>query len=376
MLTDQFPPDLGGVSSYVYNLSRSLVKRGHAVAVISRGSWRGSKYERVDGISVHRVRFIPSYPSPFWLQGVWVNKLFKSLESDFDLLHVHGALVPVIHTSLPIVFTSHGTIKKDIENMPVRSFHFRVVKMLGRRLFQAERSLLHNADVITAGSQSCAKELTEYHKFDGRITVVGNGVDSTIFTPAQGKSGEPYVLYTGRLETRKGLVDLIESARYVCQKHENVKFVLVGKGTIEGMLRTMTSKLDLEQNILFAGHISDRSRLIRYIQYAMVYVLPSYYEGLPTSLLEAMACGLPSIATNVEGNSEVISDGETGLLVPPRNPKSLAEAILKLLDDIELRHKIGANARKHITNNYDWKLVVDRIEAIYSAVTGSKPGSG
>jgi glycosyltransferase involved in cell wall biosynthesis len=318
---------------------------------------------------VHRIRFIPSYPSPFWLQGIWVNRLFKSFESDFDLLHVHGALVPVIRTSLPIVFTSHGTIKKDIDNTPVRSLHFLAVKMLSGRLFQVERSLLRHANVITAVSQSCAKELTEYHKFDGRITVVGNGVDSTIFTPAQGKSGEPYVLYTGRLETRKGLIDLIEAAGYVCQKHKDAKFVLVGKGTIEGMLRKMTRKLGLEQNFLFTGHISDRSRLIRYIQGAMVYVLPSYYEGLPTSLLEAMACGIPSIATNVEGSSEAIADGETGLLVPPRDPPMLAEAILKLLDDENLRTRIGANARKCVVENYDWELVVDRIEAIYSAIT-------
>ena len=377
MLTDQFPPDLGGVSSYVYNLSRSLVKRGHAVTVISRGSWRGSKYERVDGISVHRVRFIPSYPSPFWLQGVWVNKLFKSLESDFDLLHVHGALVPVIHTSLPIVFTSHGTIKKDIENMPARSFHFRVVKILKRQLFEAEKSLVRQADAITAVSKSCAEDLKGYHAIDKEITVIGNGIDSAFFAPNKANEmDETCILYTGRLETIKGLVTLVESAKYVCQKYKNLKYVLVGKGTIEKVLRTMISELGLEQNFHLAGYISDRNSLLQYYQKATIYVLPSYSEAMPTSLLEAMSCGIASIATDVGGNREVIADGETGVLVPSRDPKTLAEAILKLLDDIELRHKIGANARKHITNNYDWKLVVDRIEAIYSAVTGSKPGSG
>ena len=377
MLTSEFTPAPGGIAQHLHNLAKSLVQRGHNVTVISRGSWGKSEHEEVDGISVHRVRFVPSYPSPFWLHGVWVNRLFKSLEPDFDLLHVHGALVPVIDTTIPTVFTSHGTENRDIENTQVKSFHFLVVKILRRQLLDVERSLLHQADVIIAVSRSCAEELTRFYRLDKGITVVGAGVDSTVFTPAREKQmGEPYILYTGRWETRKGLVDLIESARYVCQKHSNMKYVLVGKGTIEKMLRTMVSKLELEQNFSFVGYVSDRNRLIEYYRNATIYILPSYYEGLPTSLLEAMACGIPSIATNVEGNSEVITDGETGLLVPPRDPKSLAEATLKLLDDEELRHRIGANGREHVANNYDWESIIDRIESIYSAIAGSKPGSG
>lgn len=109
----------------------------------------------------------------------------------------------------------------------------------------------------------------------------------------------------------------------------------------------------------------DRSKLLEYYQNATIYVLPSYYEGLPTTLLEAMSCGIPSIATDVEGSSELISDGETGLLVPPRNPKRLAEAILRLLEAEELRQKLGDNARKHIVNNYDWEIITDSVEKVY-----------
>jgi L-malate glycosyltransferase len=369
MLTHEFPPGPGGVAPYVHQLSKGLVQRGHNVTVISRGDWRKPVHEEIDGISVYRVGFIPSYPSPFWLHGVWVNRLFRSLESDLDLLHVHAALVPIVHTSIPTVFTSHGTVKKDINNMPIKSFHFLVVKIISRQLFNIERSHLHRADVITTVSKSGVEELKKYYGIDKEITVIGNGVDSNVFAPAQKKqTSEPYILYTGRLETQKGLVDLIESARYVCQKHRNLKFVLVGKGTIEKMLRTMVSKLGLGQNLFFAGYISNRDKLIEYYRNATIYVLPSYYEGLPTSLLEAMACGIPSIATNVDGSSEVITDGETGLLVPPRNPKMLAEAILKLLNDESLRSRMGAKGREHVVGNYDWEIIVDRIENIYRRI--------
>jgi len=276
--------------------------------------------------------------------------------------------VPVVDTGLPIVFTSHGTVKKDIANMPVRSFHFLIVKILSRQLFKSERNLVSNADILTTVSQSCAEDLRKYHAIEKEISVIGNGVDCAFFTPLQQKQvSQPYVLYAGRLETRKGLVTLVASAQYVCQKHRNLKFVLVGKGTIERMLKNMVSKLKLDQNFCFAGHVADRNQLRQYYQNATINVLPSYYEGLPTSLLEAMSCAIPSVATDVEGNSEVITDGETGLLVPPRDPRLLAEAILKLLDDEQLRTKIGANARKHVLENYDWPLVVDRVERVYEA---------
>jgi glycosyltransferase involved in cell wall biosynthesis len=366
MLTSEFPPDLGGISYYVINLARSLTERGHNVTVISRGTWRKSHHEEIDGISVYRVPFIPSYPSPFWLQGIWVNRLFKSLEQTFDLLHIHGPLVPVIHTSLPTVFAAYGAVKTDIANMPVKSFHFLVVKVLSKQLFNAERNLLDHADVVTAVSSSCARELIKCHSIDKEITVVGNGVDSTFFAPAPLKK-EPYILYTGRLETIKGLTTLVESAQYVCQKHRDLRFVLAGKGTMEKVLKTMISKLKLEPNFYFAGHITSRNKLVEYYQKAEAFVLPSYYDAMPTSLLEAMSCGTPVVATKVGGIPEIVTDGEDGLLVSPKDPEALAQALLKVLDDKELRATLAPNARQKIRSNYDWGVIVDRIEAVYEA---------
>ena len=82
-----------------------------------------------------------------------------------------------------------------------------------------------------------------------------------------------------------------------------------------------------------------------------------------------MSCGIPAIATEVEGNSEVITHGETGLLVPPRNPEKLTEAILRLLDDAQLRNRLGQNARKHVEDNYRWEIIAEKMEEVYQAVT-------
>jgi glycosyltransferase involved in cell wall biosynthesis len=364
MLTSEFPPDLGGISTYTYNISKKLIERGHNVTIITRGTYRKTYHEKIDDISVYHVRFIPIYPYPFKLHEFFVNKLFKTLESDFDLVHIHGSLVPIPRTSCRVVFTSHGTTMRDIENMPIKSFHFLIVKLLSKQLFNIEKELVKNADVVTAVSHSCAKELKRLCMLNKEITVVNNGVDTNLFIPVKNKKKENYILYTGRLETRKGLIDFIESAKYVCREHADIKFVLTGKGTIRKYLERKINNLGLKNNFYFAGFVS-RSELLEYYQNATVYVLPSYYEGLPTTLLEAMSCGIPSIATDVEGSSELVEDGENGLLVPPRNPERLAEAILRLLDDDGLRKKLGDNARRHVVNNYDWEIITNKIENIY-----------
>ena len=372
MLTSEFPPDLGGISYYVSGLSRRLMKRGHDVTVITRGNWRRSYHNEENGIPVYRVQFIPSYPSIFGLHGIWVNRLLKSLEPSISLLHVHGSLVPVINTSRPFVFTAHGTVKGDIDNMPIRSFRFLVVKGLGKQLINAEKRLFDHADVVTVVSHSCEEEIRAHHGLNKRIVAIPPGIDTNYFAPPEDRiKGDTYVLYTGRLETRKGLVDLVRAAKYVCEKYPDIEFILTGKGTAEAYLRRLVRNLGVGRNFHFVGYV-DRDALLRYYQNATIYALPSYYEGLPATLIEAMSCGIPPVATNVRGISEVITDGETGLLVPSRNPEKLAEAMVKLLNCEKSRKEIGSRARKYIKDNYEWELITDKLEELYTRVVASK----
>jgi glycosyltransferase involved in cell wall biosynthesis len=270
------------------------------------------------------------------------------------------------------VLTEHGTVKSDIHNSELLDIHSMVIKLFTREFISLDVKAIKNSDIITVVSNSCAKELREIYKIDRRIIIVNNGVDTNFFAPKERNDmKEPYILYTGRLDSRKGLVDLIESAKYVCQEHYDIKFILTGKGPIKKYLERRINELGLKKNFYFAGFVA-RSKLLEYYQNATVYVLPSYYEGLPTTLLEAMSCGIPSIATDVEGSSELITDGETGLLVPPRDPKKLAEVILKVLDDEELRERISINARRHIVDNYDWEIITDKIEEAYKMAFHNK----
>lgn len=365
MLTYEFPPAYGSAGPYTYHATKKLIERGHKVTVITRGPWHKSYHEIYDGIPVYRVRFTYSYPSLFGLHGFFVNRLFKSLESNFDIAHIQGPLAPVLHTSLPVIVTFRGLVKRDIDNTPIRSLRDLVVKTILYQPFcNAEKDLIKCADIITADSKSCANEIRGYYKLNNEVVPLETGVNTSFFIPAEVGKEDGYVLYTGRLETRKGVVTLLESARCVCEKYPHIIFVLTGRGSTEKHLKKLVTSFGLEQNFHFAGYVN-RNALLKYYQDAMIYVLPSYFESLPASLLEAMSCEVPSVATNVGDNSEVVIERETGFLIPPRNPEKLAEAILTLMEDEGLRKRIGANARKHIVNNYDWEIIADKIEKAY-----------
>lgn len=367
MYTSEFPPDVGGISTYVYNLSKRLVDRGHKVTVITRGTWKKTNYEEIEGISVYRVRFIPSFPSPFKIHQIYINKLLKSLKFNFDLIHLHGTLMPVkpaFNNSLPVLFTSHGASKKKLDFMEAKTLHFFVVKLLRKHLFELEQEIVEKSDMLTAVSNSCADEFREYHSLKKEITVVHNGVDTNFFVPSENRSKLRSILYTGRFEVFKGLSDLIECSGIVCKKYPDVKFILVGSGTILDNLKKQVSKLKLEDNIIFTGSLS-KSQIIEYYQNATIFVLPSYREGFPTSLMEAMSCGIPSIATDVEGSAELIKDRKNGLLVSPKNAEKLAESIIYLLENEGFRNMIGANARDYIVKNYDWETITDGFEKLY-----------
>jgi glycosyltransferase involved in cell wall biosynthesis len=231
-----------------------------------------------------------------------------------------------------------------------------------------EKETFRISKKITAVSLSVARELEEYGLDLSKITVVGNGVDEKTFVPLRKKKClEKYVLYTGILRARKGLFDLIECARHVCEARADTKFLICGTGPFFRRLEEEVRKMGLQNQVVFLGHVT-RKRLVQAYQNATVHVVPSHYEGLPTVLLEAMSCGIPVVATNVGGISEVISPGANGFLVPPGSPKKLAKVVLELLDDAALRDRIGRAARKTIEEHFTWDRIADKILQCYESI--------
>jgi glycosyltransferase involved in cell wall biosynthesis len=373
MITREFPPESGGISYYVFNLSKKLLARGHKVTVMTRGSAGKYTKEVINGIDVYKISFFPFYPLHIWIHGVFVNSLFKSLEPRFDLVHLHSPLPPPIKTQLPTITTVHTSMKIDSKYHEIIDFFSFAEKTQSMLIYPPiEKKLFSISDSITSVSQSVAKELSNYGIESHKITVIGNAVNEKEFVPiCNVMPSEKYVLYTGVLRARKGLFDMLECAEHVCEVYPDVKLIVCGTGPFSRNLRERVRIKKLEKHVMLLGYVK-RNKLVELYQNATVHVVPSHYEGMPTVLLEAMSCGLPVVATDVGGSSEVISNGVNGFLVPPRSPKEMAEVVLRLLANNDLRAKIGGNARKTIVRSHTWDKVADNMIKCYENVLDAK----
>ena len=362
-----FPPE-EGIGYYIYNLSRNLINKGHEVVVITRGSWKKTQRDFIDNIELIRASFIPIYPFYIYVHGLFANKIFKSIESQIDVVHFHTPLPPIIKTSLPTLLTVHTPMLTDTRSIEVNDFRATIEKLMGRFVsYPLELNLLKRADIITTVAKSVALELKDYGQDKKNVIVIGNGVDERIFIPIKNKNRNRYILFTGRLAYRKGLFDLIECGKYVINEYPDISFVIPGGGVLLDKLQERVRKNGLQDKFKFLGFV-DRETLIQLYQNATLYVMPSHYEGLPTVLLEAMSCGLPVIATAVSGNLDVISPGKNGILIPPKSPRKMADAILMLLDDNKTRKELGRNARKTIQDCFTWNIISEKFLKYYNSL--------
>jgi glycosyltransferase involved in cell wall biosynthesis len=374
MISREFPPVSGGIGYYVYNLSRELIKKGHKVTIITHGTTSKTEKEIFDGIDVFKVTFFPLYPFHMILHGIFVNSLLNSLSPELSLIHLHSPLTPTIKTSLPIVTTVHTAMKIDSRYHEVVDPYSLAEKVQSMYFSPfTESRLLRLSNVVTAVSPSVANELTEYGFDSRKVTIMWNGVDEKVFCPlGNNEKLEKYILYTGVLRARKGLFDLMKCAILVNKIIPNVKFVICGTGPLLQKLKEQVRSVGLEKKVLFLGRV-ERKRLINIYQNATIYVVSSIYEGLPTVLLEAMACGLPVVATNIGGNRDLISSNVNGLLVPPRSPEKMAQMIALLWNDEHLRKRLGDNARETIVKKYTWELIANNFINVYEALVQNKP---
>lgn len=366
LVNSTFPPE-EGIGYYVYNLSRELLDRGHSVTVVCRGSLTTERL-RVDGIDVVKAPFVPVYPFHIDVHGIFVNRVLDSMADDLDLVHAHEPLTPVVKTDVPLVTTIHTSVIEDARQMDQGELseylYGLTARVTSKRIIakQAARS----ASVSTV-AQSVAEELSEYYGLDD-VHVVGNGVNPEEFHPVDEPADEPYLLYVGRLDHRKGIGDLLDAAETLLPGRD-LTLKIVGKGPLGEKYRQRVRDRGLADDVEFLGHV-DREVLVDLYQRATVCVIPSHYEGLPTVLLEAMAAGRPVVATAVSGCLDVVDDDENAVLVPPRDPPALAAAVDELLDDPARRDRLGAAARETVLAEYTWSAIADKYEALYEAAVG------
>ena len=249
----------------------------------------------------------------------------------------------------------------------------RLIGYHARAIWRIRLAGLLSHTTITVSNAVRDKLIQDYGYPIPKTVTVLNGVDLQRYAHSAhyGSAGkktelglldsDPLVLCISNLNAQKRIDVLLDAFRIVSKNHSRARCVILGSGPLESKLRTKTVELGLAGKVIFKGHVSD---VRSYLEVADLFVLSSDKEGLPLSLGEAMAYGVPCIATDVGGNKEIVSHGQTGLLVKPGSPEQLAEAIEYLLAHPEERSRMGVNARRRVQEHFNIEDSMRRLKRV------------
>ena len=355
-----------GTGRYVHGLAKHLVEAGATVDIVTPPEMdeRPVK-DSADGITYHFIppqvkgsRFFGFYRS-YHLHNLRAARFISKM--DFDVLHVFEI------NAFPYLF------RKNRKPVVVSPFHrgtepWKDAGIAGR-LSELPIDIplgycLTRCDAVASEGPTQTKRLIgKYGLSQGKVFEVPDGVDLDLINeyvtaPAfsrrdVGLKDDDFVLISvGRLDPKKGVQYLIEAFTKVAEEIPEVKLVLIGEGSDEEMIKKMMYERKIEDTVLQAKKISDRE-LFSYYSLSDVFITPTLYEGLPQVILEAMACGLPIVATETGENTQVVENGVNGILVPPENPDEMANAMI-MLKDSKIRRRLGAKSKSRI-KEYDWK---------------------
>ena len=251
------------------------------------------------------------------------------------------------------------------------------LERLGRPVERFTRYLLQRIHAVVIILSSRMSDYLAIHDFALPGTrLIPNGVDLTHFAPANKDASRDRrsqtVICTARLSYQKGIDVLLQAWNLVCKELPEARLIIAGTGPIQTQLASIVRALGLEKSVEFAGMQSD---VVSLLHRAGIATLPSRWEGMPNAVLEAMACGIPCVATRVSGSEDIIEHGVNGLLVPPEDYQGLSQALLLLLRDPELACKYGEAARGTVEQNYSLEHITDVYLALYRQMAGQLRGT-
>jgi glycosyltransferase involved in cell wall biosynthesis len=373
MLSDYFPPHFGGgVERVAIELCERLVMRGHTVAVITLQTTPAPAVETNGALTIYRVSALDLTRWLGFQFAVSVSTLntLPRLIRNFkpDVVHAHNLFFRTTEIAamfrmifpIPLITTLHlgkpvGGGK--ILNTLIRAYESTIGNFIVRR-----------SDCLVAVSNAVAEHAHRIGGESAPVTVIPNGVDTNVFYPAPERNNNGQkVLFVARLVPNKGPEILIRAVALVLTQHPQAQFVLVGDGPLRTRLQEQVNQLGVGQAVQFLGLRHDVPELMRQ---ASIFVRPSTLEGMPLTVLEAMASRLPVVATPVGGTPELIKDGVNGFLTPVGDHVTLANSIIKLLDNPLLAGKMGQCGRELVEAGYTWDAVTEQMERVYMEEVG------
>jgi L-malate glycosyltransferase len=263
-----------------------------------------------------------------------------------------------------------GVLAARLARRPVIASQRELGDLRSPRERRVYRLVLRAARLVAVNSEAVAARLRAGAVVpEERIVVVPNGVDTARFHPAHrpAGTGEVVVGALGNLRPEKGLEHLVAAAALVGERCPHARFLIHGDGAGRAALQAQVARLGLGHAVRLAGATTDPAAALRALD---VFALPSLSEASSNALLEAMATGLPVVATRVGGSSMIVADGVTGLLVPPREPAALAKALITLIEDRRLATRLGAAAAETVRATHSLPAMLARVDALYARALG------
>ncbi len=376
LLNYEFPPLGGGAGHASFNIARTLVRLGCQVDVVTSGVDGQPTVERIDGVQVYRVRSLRRGIQECGFRGAWsyvarAQPVCRKLlaQHRYDIVHYFFGLPTGMLAlctpgagRIPSVISLRGS---DVPGYDMGSRSLRLAHGLLRPL---TRRIWRSADAVIANSQGL-RELAQPVLPGKPIGVIPNAIDGTVFSPngavshqGNGSAEVVRLLAVSRLIGRKGLDDLLRAVALL--KDDRLALTLQGWGRDGDRLQALAVSLGIDRQVTFAG-FKQRHLLPAVYRAADLFVLPSHSESCAMALLEAMACGLPVVATRVGGTVELVKEGVNGHLVPPGSPKALAEALARLIGDPALRRTMGQRNAQLIRQSYTWQAMASLYLEVY-----------
>lgn len=379
MINIDFYPLLGGAQTHTLRLCHYLQSQGVDVEVITRQYPGLARRELVEGVPVYRTPIMPGGKVTAAFSFVFFALLHLAVDrKHYSVIHSHEMLSP-----MTIGLLARELLGAKLVVMPHRSGYLGDVwKLTERRPLTGRLRIAwaaHRSHAFISISRPVTSELLSVNVPGDKIHLIPYGLDTNYFTPAtpQNKAelrqslgllpDATWCIYTGRMVPEKGLDLLLSAWDKISATHPEARLLLVGDGEERAHLEEMAGRPGLRGSIRFTGSVNDTAP---YLRAADLYIQPSFTEGLPVAMLEAMACGLPIVATAVGGIPDLINEHSSGLLIPPHEEGRLQNAIDELLSSPDLRSAMGAQARLDVSSIFSLQTVGQANLDLYHQIMG------
>jgi len=357
--------EVGGAERHVVDLAVALRRKGHGVTVACSAT--GGLSNLLDGANVP-VRVLLDRLAKRRVSVTYARGLRRLVrEQRFDLVHAHiyasaaASALATVGTGVPLVVTEHTE----------GAWQGRHARLVSRLIYRRARS------VIAVSSPIRGHLLQRYGVPPEKISFIPNAVipasgrepGTTSTLPDERREG-PLVGVVARLQPEKGVANFLKAAARVSAACPVARFLVVGDGPLREELLRLADRLGLRERVRFLGHRADARELVGLLD---VLVVPSLTEGTPLIVLEAMAAGVPVVASDVGGIPDQVRHAREGLLVPPDDTIALGEALLGLLRDPDRARRLGEAGRRRAGSEFSHAVMMRKIEAVYEAVLAGTP---